>query len=137
MLLYFSCYEIKDKRGRLYFAAKNTVTKLLASTAIPASFFNEQMDFCRAQTQILLLDCAYSGAFIRDNNRGDMQTNTQAIFGTRKVIMTSSDAMQYSFEHETIEGYGIDSYFKVPLSRLWKQEAQIMHPMIHLIQGTI
>jgi tetratricopeptide (TPR) repeat protein len=111
ILLYFSCHGIKDKGTRLYYATKNTNPKYLNATAISARSVNELMQACRAETQILLLDCCYSAAFLKGSIKGDSEIHTQDIFGTGKVIMTASDAMQYSFEGDIIDGKGIGSYF--------------------------
>ena len=61
-LIYISCHGVLDDRGRLYYAATDTDRELLAATAIPAAWLNEQLDDCRCRRQIVILDCCHSGA---------------------------------------------------------------------------
>jgi molecular chaperone DnaJ len=57
LLVHMSCHGVKDDNGLLYFAATNTDKQLLASTAVPGAFLREQMEYCRARSIVLLLDC--------------------------------------------------------------------------------
>ena len=112
LLIYFSCHGIKNVDGQLYFATNDTSRKLLESTAIPANFVNNLMQRSRSRRQILLLDCCFSGAFIRGLvTRSDKQIHTNDYFymedrnfeSRGRVVLTASDAMQYSFEGDNIK----------------------------------
>lgn len=63
VVVYVSCHGLKDVRRRLYFAASDTTKTRLASTGIDSTWVIDQMDQCRARSQILILDCCFSGAF--------------------------------------------------------------------------
>jgi tetratricopeptide (TPR) repeat protein len=105
LLLYFSCHGIKDEEGQLYFAATNTRRTILDSTAISADFINRVMFRSRSRRQILVLDCCYSGAFARGLlPRADKTIHTNEYFdqGRGRIVLTASDAMQYSFEENTL-----------------------------------
>ena len=106
LLLYFSCHGIKDEDGHLYYAAKTTRVKRLASTAISSNFVNNIMTKSRSRCQILVLDCCYSGAFAKGFvTRGDKEIRTKEYFessGRGRIVLTASDAMQYSFEEDKI-----------------------------------
>jgi uncharacterized caspase-like protein len=114
VLLYFSCHGIKDKDGNLYFVAKNTKRNLLDSTAISANFINDLMRKTRSRQQILLLDCCFSGAFAKGMTAkaADRQIHIRDYFDMEKssseergrVVLTASDAMQYSFEGDERKG---------------------------------
>jgi tetratricopeptide (TPR) repeat protein len=103
LVLYFSCHGYKDEEGLLYFAMPKTETSLLDSTAVEASFVNRQMEKSLSKHIVLILDCCYSGAFARGfaTRSGSMASvNSQEAFqGKGKVVITSSDALQYSFEN--------------------------------------
>ena len=108
LLLYFSGHGIKDEDGRLYFATPNTKRKRLLSTAVSASFVNDLMRKTRSRSQILLLDCCYSGAFAKG-----MISKSSSAIGTNKhfqgrgrVVLTASDSMQYAFEEDKIVEIG-------------------------------
>lgn len=114
LLLYFSGHGIKDEEGHLYFATTDTNRRLLRTTSIPASLINEMIRRSRSRKQVLLLDCCYSGAFAR----GMVVKANKAIGigeyfkeGRGQVVLTASDAMQYSFEGEDIKGEGMRSVF--------------------------
>ena len=113
LLLYFSGHGIKDEDGQLYFATADTRRKLLRSTAVPAGLVNDVMRRSRSRQQVLLLDCCYSGAFARGMvAKADREIGTKERFqGRGRVVLTASDAMQYAFEGDSIEGEGARSIF--------------------------
>ena len=115
LLLYFSCHGIKDEDGRLYYSTTDTDRKLLRATAIESGFVNDIMQRSRSRKQVLLLDCCYSGAFARGMiTKADKKVITRNDFegeGRGRVVLTASDAMQYSFEGDQVGGKGIPSVF--------------------------
>jgi branched-chain amino acid transport system substrate-binding protein len=100
LLLYFSCHGVLDARGRLYFVATNTRRELLGSTGISAQWVKQQMDQSRSQRIVLLLDCCYSGAFIKGPSRrsADAEEILEQLGGHGRVVITASDKMEYSYE---------------------------------------
>ena len=113
LLLYFSCHGIKDVDGRLYYATINTRRKLLASTGVSANFVNDVMLRSRSRRQMLMIDCCYGGAFARGMlHKSDKVVHTGEQFeGRGRIVLTASDAMQYSFEGDRREGVGQSSVF--------------------------
>ena len=110
LLLYFSGHGIKDDDGRLYLATADTRRRLLRATAVPATFVNETMTASRSRRQVLILDCCHSGAFAR--TKADRVMGIQERLGGRgRVVLTSSDAVQYSFEGDEVAGEGVRSVF--------------------------
>jgi hypothetical protein len=103
-LLYFSCHGVKDPAGRLYFATGNTKLSRLSSTAISASWVNEQMDRSRSSGVVLLLDCCYSGAFARGlmPRAGEQIDVLERLGGGGRVVITASTALEYAFEGEEL-----------------------------------
>lgn len=101
LLLYFSCHGISDARRRLYFAATDTRTDRLASTGIDSVWVNEQLEECRARTQVVVLDCCFSGAFGR-SAKGPTQMDLTALTspGRGRAVLTASSATEYSFEED-------------------------------------
>lgn len=116
IVLYFTGHGIKDEDGELFFAAKNTQLvnhQLRRSSAVSAGFINEAMQRCRSRRQVLLLDCCYSGAFARGMaTKGGASVDSKDRFeGRGRLVLTASDAMQYSFEGEEVQGKGARSLF--------------------------
>lgn len=93
LLLYFSCHGIKDVLGNLYFATCNTVSKIILSTSVSANLVNYIFEQSPANQRLIILDCCYSGTYIRmrsminhdrniSNERNFLQFNT-VFFPTR------------------------------------------------------
>ncbi len=115
-VFYFSGHGITDDDGQLYYAAPNTRHNRLRSTAVAASWVNDLMNQCRSRRQVMLLDCCHSGAFARTKaagpvNVGKYFTGNNPEEGRGKFILTASDAFQYSFEGDAVEGTGVQSVF--------------------------
>ena len=104
VLLYFSGHGVKDDRRDLYFAAANTEkqrNRLLTSTATSASFIHSCIRACKAKSQVLILDCCFSGAFGDLLARDDGEINLKEQLGAEgRVVLTSTSAVDYSFEEK-------------------------------------
>jgi uncharacterized caspase-like protein/tetratricopeptide (TPR) repeat protein len=116
LLMYFSGHGIKDADGQLYFATVDTQLvqhNVRRSTAVSAHFVNDVMNRSRSRRQILLLDCCYSGAFKQGMlAKGDKRVGAGEQFeGQGRIVLTASDALQYSFEGEHVEGESVRSVF--------------------------
>ena len=103
LLLYFSCHGVKDPSGRLYFVTSNTTFDLLRSTGISAAFVSEQMEYSRSKRIVVLLDCCYSGAFLKGfRARGDDTVAVDQLEGRGRAVMTASRATEYAFEADQL-----------------------------------
>ncbi|WP_232660849.1 caspase family protein [Pseudonocardia sp. TRM90224] len=112
-LLYISGHGVKDDRGRLFFAMTNTRRDQLLFTALGAEQVNDAMTGCLSRQKVLILDCCYGGAFPSGwVPKGDTDLHTLDRFGGRgRVVLTASDATQYSFEGDHVTGGGPASVF--------------------------
>jgi Caspase domain len=111
VLLYFSGHGILDESARLYFATTDTRVDRPRSTAVSADFVNDLMGECRSRRQVLVLDCCNSGAFARGIKAGSTIGTGDRFEGRGRVVITASDALQYAFEGDHVEGEGIGSVF--------------------------
>ncbi|MFE1311995.1 caspase domain-containing protein [Streptomyces sp. NPDC058755] len=106
LVLHFSCHGIKNESGDLYFAARDTQTRLLNATAVPAQFVYGCMSGTRAGCTALFLDCCYGGAFSRgasvrasrDMHVLDAFTGEKPSGGRGWAVITASNSMEYAFE---------------------------------------
>ena len=118
VLVYLSCHGVLDRRGRLYFAAADTVKNQLASTGVPAAWLLDQLDDCRARRQVLVLDCCFSGAFAH-GGKGDADLDLERRLagpGRGRAVLTASRAGEYSFEgHPLPEAGAAGSVFTTGL----------------------
>ena len=109
IVVYLSCHGVLDRRGRLYFAAADTLKTQLASTGIPSAWLLDQLDDCRAHRQVLILDCCFSGAFAHGSKGGiDLDLERRlAGHGRDRAVLTASRAAEYSFEGQALSGAGV------------------------------
>jgi hypothetical protein len=104
VVLYFTGHGITDTGGRLYLTACNTNRDLPRSTAISDSFLRDTLRTCRAQRQVLILDCCFGGAIAKEmlsKSGDDDSIDFEASFGgvgAGRVILTASSANEYAFE---------------------------------------
>jgi hypothetical protein len=118
VLIYLSCHGIQDRRGNLFFAATDTDTQLPYGTAIRAADVLVQLDDCRAQQQILILDCCFSGSFneSKGSQRGEQDLERQLRGHSRgREVLTASRAFEYSFEGEPLGAEVTGSVFTTGL----------------------
>lgn len=104
VVFYYSGHGLKDLTGHLYFAATTTKLDRLASTGISAGFLFEQVERCRSRKIVLLLDCCYSGAYLRGYQpRTEGHIPIEPPEGRGWVVITSSTAQEYAFEPDSCE----------------------------------
>ena len=108
LLFYFSGHGIKDDRGNLYFATRDTRKdngKLVTPLAVAARTLHENINDSRSQRQVIILDCCFSGAIAQGMSvKDDGSVNVQEQLGGKgRAILTSSTSTQYSFEQEGSE----------------------------------
>ncbi len=107
-LLYFSGHGVKDESGHLYLAMTDTDHENLQFTAVQAEQIRAAMEGCRSRQNVLILDCCYAGAFPSGFGvKGDTVVHALEQLGGRgSVVLTSSDAMQLSFEGNQVTQTG-------------------------------
>lgn len=114
VLAYFTCHGVKDLHGRLFFAASNTRSDRLASTAVSSVFVNEQMEHSRAGAKVALLDCCYSGAFAKGlAPKGALDGDLAAqICGRGTYVITATNSLEYAYEGTAVtRNYSVSSSF--------------------------
>jgi hypothetical protein len=108
LLLYISGHAIKDRDGRLYFAASDTRLNRLIATGVASTLIQDASNNSRSQRIAMIFDTCFSGAFAkgmaikadwRNLNAGDYFHD-----GSGKVIITASDALQYALAGDSIDG---------------------------------
>ena len=115
LLLYFSGHGVLDDQGQLHLAVHDTERNYLSSTAVAASFIKGELDKSFSNRQIVILDCCHSGAFGRGSKGVEgASVGTKTAFETRgkgRVVLTASDATQYAWEGDQIDGHAERSLF--------------------------
>ncbi|MBE9067151.1 GUN4 domain-containing protein [Leptolyngbya cf. ectocarpi LEGE 11479] len=104
VLLYFSGHGLKDEQRNLYIGATNTEKvrgRLVLSTAFSANVLHDYLRFSRIKTQIVILDCCFSGAFgdvlVKDDGEVAL---TEQLSAEGRVVLTSTSSVDYSFEEK-------------------------------------
>ncbi|MBN8562430.1 MAG: SUMF1/EgtB/PvdO family nonheme iron enzyme [Leptolyngbya sp. UWPOB_LEPTO1] len=103
LLLYFSGHGITDEFGKFYFSNRSSRKladgRLNKGTAVPASFVHDQMENCESRRMVVILDCCNSGAFGANVARDEGTINfSRQLGGEGRIVLTSSSAIEYSFE---------------------------------------
>ena len=127
-LLYFTGHGLKDDQGHLYLAMADTNRDDLLFTALSAQQIDSAMESCASRQKVLILDCCYSGAFPagRVSKAGGQVHTLEKFQGKGRVVLTASDATQYSFEGNDIVGEGMRSVFtRVLVEGLTSGEADL------------
>ena len=109
-LLHYSGHGLKDPRGDLYFATRDTELRHLRATSVAATFVNAQISDCAARRVVVMLDCCYSGAFAKGAlSRADRSVNLAEEFrpaeeerGKGRVVLTASSSTQYAFDGDEL-----------------------------------
>jgi WD40 repeat protein/uncharacterized caspase-like protein len=117
-LLYFTGHGVKDEDGRLYLAMTDTDRENLPFTGLPSEQIRAAMEGSRSRQKVLVLDCCYAGAFpVGLGIKGDPSVHALEQLGGRGcVVLTSSDAMQLSFEGNQVTETGPASLRSGPSS---------------------
>ena len=102
-LLYLSCHGVQDKQGRLYFAFADTERALLGSTAVSAEWVRECIHSSRSKATLVLVDCCFSGAFIKGMRARSSGANVETLVhdmphGSGVAVLTASGDTEASFE---------------------------------------
>jgi formylglycine-generating enzyme required for sulfatase activity len=105
VLFFFSGHGVRHQTGELYFAIPETrkdENGIIEHTAIAASALQQRMERAASATQILVLDCCFSGAFAKGYiGKDDSSVDIKAQLGGKgRAIFTSSGALEYSFHKE-------------------------------------
>jgi tetratricopeptide (TPR) repeat protein len=97
LLLYISGHAVKDKAGKLYFAATDTRTDRLLATAIPASFIYDALSGAPRRRVLLILDTCFSGAFAT-GIKAAQAVNFADYFdeGAGVAVLAASGAIQHA-----------------------------------------
>jgi uncharacterized caspase-like protein len=111
LVFYISCHGVTDDDGSLYFAAQDTKTTLLESTGVSSEFLLRQMRRSMSKRIVLILDCCSSGAFAKGSKAAATPSIKGRFAGRGRVVLTASDAMEYSFEGDSVSGEGTPSVF--------------------------
>lgn len=111
LVFYISCHGVTDDDGALYFAAQDTKTTLLESTGVSSEFLLRQMRRSMSRRIVLILDCCSSGAFAKGSKAVVTPGIKGRFAGKGRVVLTASDAMEYSFEGDSVSGEGTPSVF--------------------------
>jgi molecular chaperone DnaK len=103
LLLHLSCHGRRDDRNQLYFVSKDTDHQYLAATSVDAAFVNDQVEQSRSRRVVLLLDCCYSGMYVKGirTTRGDglrsVPVNSH-FSGTGMAVITACSALQFAYD---------------------------------------
>ncbi|MEU0487716.1 AAA domain-containing protein [Nocardiopsis sp. NPDC006139] len=110
LLISFSGHGLKDKRGRLHLALRDTRRKRLETTAISSEVLKRLLEDSRMRSRVLLLDCCYGGAFAdgfatRGAEEEDpLDLERQLSDGAGIYVIAASGALERAREGDNSQG---------------------------------
>jgi hypothetical protein len=119
ILLYFTGHGVKDENGRLHLATTNTDLLSLRFTAVQADEIREEMNECRSGQKVVILDCCFAGAYPSGYDPKSDQASLNVrkhLEGSGTVVLTSSDATQYSVEENRVTEIDLAARRSEPIS---------------------
>ncbi|MFE7384531.1 AAA domain-containing protein [Streptomyces zhihengii] len=100
-LLYFSGHgEFCEADGQLYFLTRDADPDDLPGTAVPAEFLERMLQYCRASSKVVLLDCCSSGSVVQGwtakgaTDGSERPAPSTLLRPTGVYFITASDALQ-------------------------------------------
>jgi uncharacterized caspase-like protein len=113
LLVYISCYAVRDESGELYFAAADTRLSRLAATAVSAHFVNQSMSRSRSRRIVLLLD--FLRGAVGEWGMAPKVDKTVRIGeefrGRGRAVITAFNTLEYAFERDEPADTGAPSVF--------------------------
>ncbi len=103
LLAHFSCHGVKSPSGELYFATTNTDLSdafKLKVTGVPSALVRDAMEESRASLILCLVDCCYSGAFVKLAKAADTVDLTERLGGKGRAVITASTSLQLALDGE-------------------------------------
>ena len=103
LLAHFSCHGVKSPSGELYFATTDTDlsdTFKLKVTGVPSALVRDAMEESRASLILCLVDCCYSGAFVKLAKAADTVDLTERLGGKGRAVITASTSLQLALDGE-------------------------------------
>jgi hypothetical protein len=103
LFVYVTGHGVKDDDGNLYFALRDTDRDFLRTTALPADLVSSVLNESPAGSQILVLDCCFSGAFARAlRPKGSIDADLGRTFGggRGRIILAASGAVEQAWEDD-------------------------------------
>jgi hypothetical protein len=103
LLAHFSCHGVKSPTGELYFATTDTNLSdafKLKVTGVPSALVRDTMEESRASLILCLVDCCYSGAFVKLAKAADTVDLTERLGGKGRAVITASTSLQLALDGE-------------------------------------
>ncbi len=106
LLLFYSGHGILGRGNRLFLATAGSSIDAPRERSISAADIRELMEECRAQRQIVVLDCCHSGAFAEQAKSGApppaVTADTFATGDAGIYVLTAADALQFAWDGDDL-----------------------------------
>jgi formylglycine-generating enzyme required for sulfatase activity/uncharacterized caspase-like protein len=125
LLLYYSGHGILGRGNRLFLATSGSDVDAPRARSISANEIREFIEECRAQRQIVVLDCCHSGAFAGGSMAGApppaVTSDTFASASMGLYVLTAADTLQYAWDGAELR-LGDQAVDKLSLFTSWLVE---------------
>lgn len=101
-LIYFSGHVILNDQGQLFFPCRDTGRSHLELSAYALAELKAELEACRSQQQVVILDCCFNGTFAKGMIAPqDFDAIAQDFSNTRRALLTSPTSIDYSTRHKS------------------------------------
>lgn len=108
LLIYYAGHGLKDDFGDLFYACRNTKMHRFRSSSVSAAFIRSEMDKCKSNRIMMILDCWYSAVFDETPSSGAIgsRAGTEQAFGPGegRVILSAGDTVRYTWDNDALLG---------------------------------
>ena len=116
LLLYYAGHCIKDDFDDLFFACRNTKMHRFRSSSVSAAFIRSELEKCKAQRKVVVLDCVYCGMIEDTDTRETLGSHagTCEAFdaeGDGRVVLTAGNTVRYAWDNDRLMGQAEASVF--------------------------
>jgi Caspase domain len=102
LLLYYSGHGILGRGNRLFLATTGSNLDTPRDRSVSSKEIREFMEDCRAEQQVVVLDCCHSGAFVEHTKAATLAPavtgETFSSHGAGVYVLTAADAMQFAWD---------------------------------------
>jgi formylglycine-generating enzyme required for sulfatase activity len=106
LVFYYTGHGVLTAHGDLFFALRDTTVNRPHVAGLEAAWLRDQLDkYCRAQSQVVILDCCHSGAYIPGRKDSAAPAVTPATFGGGhgRYVLTACTAQAFSWDSSVLK----------------------------------
>lgn len=103
ILLYYTGHGVLTFHNDLYLAIHETTIEHPEADGLEAAWVRSRLEQCRARSQVLILDCCHSSAFMAGRKDASARAVTTETFGHGRYVLTASDVQSFAWDASALK----------------------------------